>query len=429
MWLLPKILAGDILSWKPAKFDHKLVTNNCVQCHRTITKDDRPLPANSHPSSMYNQLDCALCHSNSDNSKKWIDTTFSHRTHTPAPTACATCHEIKRPLTHKTNPRVAGMGTSDCKGCHTSATDWTQSVAFDHDSAKPLTCISCHQTSIPQGQTKHPTINQNYSKLDCVLCHTYDSTTTPKAWSKIVFDQRAHSPAPTSCKNCHNTSDQNSLPVNGSHASGARSTSDCASCHTFDSVKKWKNLSKFRHTLLSNSETCSSCHTPTVTILTSKPATHIATTFDCKSCHTSDAWKPATYTHAVSDTNCISCHNGTIATAKPATHNLSGQCSACHTQTNWTKSFTTTYAHTNTMIPKSGTRSHPSVTSCTKCHSSTNDNVNWTYTTTTSKATIIPKGTCAGCHLDKYNKQHGTLSATSTSPNCLSCHQHSSYSW
>ena len=39
------------------------------------------------------------------------------------------------------------------------------------------------------------------------------------------------------------------------------------------------------------------------------------TTADCKSCHSTTAWIPATgFDHAGITNNCVSCHNGTTAT-------------------------------------------------------------------------------------------------------------------
>lgn len=459
-------------SWKPAKFDHIKPLTDCVQCHRTANKDDRPLPKTSHPSASYNQLDCILCHTNSNNSKKWADLIFNHRTHTPAPTGCMNCHETMRPLSHTVTPKISGMDKADCNSCHTSTIDWKQVSAFDHDVMKPTSCMGCHSRSIPANQTAHPSVVGNYSKIDCVQCHTYDKSTSPRSWTKITFNYNTHSPTPTSCLTCHKTIN-NSLPASGTHLAGSRSTLDCATCHKYDGIKLWTNFSVFNHIAIDATERCDSCHNSSIKTLTSKPATHISTTLDCRSCHSSTAWKPASFSHSASDTNCMSCHNGTTAPGKPVTHvRTIAQCNTCHTQTAWkpatylhttsdtdcltchngttamgrpaghnlptanhqcgschnqtsfsTLVFDTTYKHSSAggLLPK-GTSYHKSQSTCTKCHSTTTDNVN--YTDTAANATLSPK--CAGCHTSDYSGRHGST-PISTNANCLRCHSYNGW--
>lgn len=433
-------------SWKPAKFDHIKPLTSCIECHRTPTKDDRPLPKTSHPSAVYNQIDCIQCHTNSNNSKKWADLIFNHRTHTPAPTSCMNCHDSIRPLTHTIAPKIAGMEKADCKSCHTSTTDWKQISAFDHETVKPNSCMGCHSTNIPSTQTLHPTVVGNYYKIDCVKCHTYDKSTSARSWTKITFNYTTHSPSPVSCIECHKTIN-NSLPASGSHLTASRSTKDCATCHKFDSIRLWTNFTPFNHIAIDTTERCDTCHISSVKTLTSKPTTHIATTLDCKSCHSSTAWKPASFSHSASDTNCMSCHNGTAATGKTLTHvKTIAQCSTCHTQTAWKPAtyvhttsdtncischdgttasaratghilpfanqqcstchtqtafkpykFLTTYKHSAAggLAPQ-GTKYHTKQSSCTMCHSTTTDNVMYTGTipTTSNK--------CTGCHGTRF---------------------------
>ena len=64
---------------------------------------------------------------------------------------------------------------------------------------------------------------------------------------------------------------------------------------------------------------CYSCHNGTSA--TGKNATHIPTSNTCEACHTPTAWKPATRVdHTQVIGTCFSCHNGTLATGKNATH-------------------------------------------------------------------------------------------------------------
>ena len=94
---------------------------------------------------------------------------------------------------------------------------------------------------------------------------------------------------------------------------------------------------------------CDACHNGSYTsegtkgaLGTASYAGHVATTgSDCITCHASAAttftsWAGAIYAHQPSDTNCSSCHNGTIATGNttPPHIPVTGvQCSNCHTNT------------------------------------------------------------------------------------------------
>ncbi|MEJ6012224.1 cytochrome c3 family protein, partial [Novosphingobium aquae] len=82
--------------------------------------------------------------------------------------------------------------------------------------------------------------------------------------------------------------------------------------------------------------TCASCHNGTSA--TGKSATHIATNTNCQDCHTTTAWSPAkTVNHNDVIGTCSSCHNGTKASGKPATHvPTTAECSTCHSTTGWT---------------------------------------------------------------------------------------------
>ena len=457
-------------SWKPANFDHaKATLTSCVQCHRTATKDDRPVPQNMHPSDVYNQIDCVHCHSNSTNTNSWRDTTFDHMTHSPAPTSCIQCHDVARPVSHTVSPKIQGMANADCKSCHNSTSDWKQVTAFDHETAQPTSCIGCHSTDTPANQVAHPTATGNYSKIDCIKCHTYDKSTSPRSWAKLTFNQHTHAPSPVSCLQCHKVIN-NSLPKSGTHMSASRANNDCSTCHVFNQTKVWTDFTPFNHVVVEANERCDTCHNANTPSLKSKPVTHIATNLDCKSCHTNTAWlpasfshavtdtncmschdgvsakgktvnhvattlqcsschtqagwKPAGYKHSVNDTNCVSCHNGSNGRARPANHNLNlnnHQCSTCHTQTTFTpESLMTNYKHSSSgALPPKGTSYHKSQSSCTKCHSGTTDNVIFKNTT------YAP--TCAGCHSDKYStSKHGGKSL-STNKNCLSCHSYNGF--
>ena len=385
--------------WTPTQFDHAKPLVSCIECHRILTKDDRPAPASGHPTSFYNQIDCVQCHTNSDNNKKWSNLLFDHRTHSPTSKSCMRCHEIKRPLAHQINPVIIGMLNADCASCHTSTSDWKQVAAFDHELMRPTTCMGCHASKIPSNQVAHPSVIGNYSKIDCAQCHTYDLANSARSWSKIIFNHYTHLPSPVGCRECHQIVN-NSLPANASHAVASRSANDCVSCHRYDAVKFWTNFSVFQHGIIGATERCDSCHKSAVKTLTSKPLTHITTAFDCNSCHSSSAWKPASYTHSNKNTDCVSCHNGTIASGKTPAHvSTVAQCSTCHTNIAWKPA---TFVHATTD------------TNCLTCHNGT--------TATGKTTTHVPTtAQCSTCHSKTAWKPAIYVHAT-TDTNCLTCH-------
>src|SRR5438132_13662549 len=77
--------------------------------------------------------------------------------------------------------------------------------------------------------------------------------------------------------------------------------------------------------------TCATCHNGTMA--TGKPANHVVTTAACDTCHKSTTtWTGAMYDHTgVAPGSCATCHNGTTALGKPANHIPTTQpCDLCH---------------------------------------------------------------------------------------------------
>jgi hypothetical protein len=128
-------------------------------------------------------------------------------------------------------------------------------------------------------------------------------------------------------------------------------------------------------------EPCSTCHNGIDA--TGKHAQHLTTTAECDICHSTNAWIPATFDHALVMGSCSSCHNGVEATGAPPVHFQSSlECDACHTTTRWTSP---TYAHTG-FYPGD----HRRALDCTECHGANNDMVTWT------SPSFQPD--CAACH-------------------------------
>jgi hypothetical protein len=112
--------------------------------------------------------------------------------------------------------------------------------------------------------------------------------------------------------------------------------------------------------------------------------------------------------------SCASCHNGTSATGKPATHFQTAlSCEECHSITGWT---TVRYTHNSAGYPGQ----HRSALDCTDCHRTNAQQVPW------PNAAYQPD--CAACHAndyesDKHEKTPSTNYTVSELRDCTgACH-------
>lgn len=429
-------------AWRPASFDHAKfpltqahAAPACTKCHSDPNRpevpigttctachlDDRP-PVGSTPDHRASGFPtaCQDCHTPT----LWKNSTFDHSTkfalvgkhataacskcHTdPAKpttttgTACVDCNGAERPngATASRPDHHAPSFPTQCQNCHT-ATGW-KPAAFDH--AKfPLTgrhtaldCVKCHtdpaQPNVPKGKT-------------CVGCHDADRQ-KPKLPDHLAVGFS------TDCKSCHATTGWQ--PASFDHGqtfplTGGHSGVGCASCHAISPVPK----------------TCIGCHQAKIPVgATASRPDHNTAGFstDCSSCHTTAAWKPASFSHTkfpltqahaapacakchtdpanpnvAKGTTCTQCH---LADRPPAGHDpdhlISGfptTCEDCHTPTVWT---TATFDH-STHLPLIG--KHATLV-CGQCHNKS----------------PLPT-TCEGCHSPPATGHLGQPN------NCDSCH-------
>jgi Class III cytochrome C family/Cytochrome c554 and c-prime len=189
---------------------------------------------------------------------------------------------------------------TDCFACHAP---WRGTVAER--------CVTCHALSdiglrtskgvpLPQKGLK-TSFHQELTEQDCVACHS------DHAGPKLT--QRSRKPfshdllkvaAREQCDTCHAT------PRNPLHAN---LSVGCAQCHT---TKAWKPAT-FEHTALAKAvlDNCEGCH--------KKPADtlHRPIQGNCAQCHSTQAWKPATFEHdrffvldGDHNASCDTCHTG-----------------------------------------------------------------------------------------------------------------------
>ena len=173
---------------------------------------------------------------------------------------------------------------------------------------------------------------------------------------------------PNQCAVCHS----NVVPIN--HFDGMV----CSTCHT---TSAWKPAS-FDHAAVGATD-CQSCHSG------DKPNNHFSG--QCSSCHNTNAWKPASFDHAVAGaTDCQGCHSGN----KPNNH-FSGQCSSCH--------------NTNAWKPANLDHAAAGLTDCQGCHSGNKPNNHFS-------------GQCSSCHNTNAWKPANLDHAAAGLTDCQGCH-------
>src|SRR5207302_693918 len=184
----------------------------------------------------------------------------------------------------KTHP-----ATGDCNGCHTTSPTFFTNQSGS--SAKPANhiptnapCAQCHTTAgnyaaYVMGATGHAGIINN-----CAQCHAYGlsfyniAAPTLKQPSPCAMGHIPSNPPNGTC--CHNARDRLAL----------------------------RPVARLATTPPASPTTTPKSGTP------AKPPTHIATTNNCQSCHTTVAWLPVRIVdHTQVIGTCVSCHNGQIA--------------------------------------------------------------------------------------------------------------------
>jgi hypothetical protein len=174
--------------------------------------------------------------------------------------------------------------------------------------------------------------------------------------------------------------------------------------------------------------TCFSCHNGTTA--TGKSATHLSTSNVCDDCHITTNWTTVNFDHTGVTGTCSSCHNGTTATGKSATHiQTSGQCDSCHNNLAWTPanmdhSLVTgscSSCHNGTTATgKSPTHFVTSV-QCNECHNTTNWlTINFNHTSANYPGNHNSSVTCINCHTS--NSQTATWRNATYKPACAGCH-------
>jgi len=219
----------------------------------------------------------------------------------------------------------------------------------------PMDCFSCHQTDFQQ-VTDPNHVAGNFPQ-DCLSCHTV------AAWTPATFDhsltrfQLTGAHQAVVCEQCHINGQFTGTPM------------DCFSCHQND----------FQQVTDPN---------------------HVAGNFshDCLTCHSTNAWQPATFDHSKSRfpllgahqaVPCAQCHVNNVYTGTPQdcfschqddfqrptdpnhlTLNFSQDCTTCHTMTAWTPA---TFDHDAQYFPIYSGAHKGKWQNCSTCHIDANN--------------------------------------------------------
>ena len=382
--------------------------------------------------------DCNTCHVQGG----MRAATFKSPTHIPTPPAqsCLDCHNQNNftPAVMKHTGDMAGQcvrchnslqapgkplghipTVASCDTCHTTGR-WVPTKAVTHDATTIGRCSTCHNGTIASG--KPPTHIQ--TNAQCDTCHT--STVT---WLNAQF---LHDVTMVGrCSTCHNNQTAKGRP-----AGHIPTNSQCDTCHTSFIAF---NIRVMNHTGLVGQ--CSTCHSGAYLSQNAqmKPPTHVPTTAQCDSCHTSTTtWATKANPHPAFApvNNCVSCHNSVTALGKPTTHIPVGtNCEACHLNNNYVAFRPAAMNHTGltgrcstchsggyvAMNAQTKPAIHiPTSLSCDVCHKS--GFVVW-YPGFMNHAGTA--GQCSNCHSGAYlseNAQMKPVTHTPTTAQCDSCH-------
>ncbi len=344
-----------VAGWKPTKFNHTqvTVTGQCSTCHSGAFPPADGRPTNHIPYQTLSGVaitNCDSCHKGGY--AAWAPARF--HSSVSVSNQCASCHTGNfPPAVGKPNTPIHA-GVTNCESCH-KTTGWA-GAKVDHSTFTMATnCSSCHNGTTATGKRG----NHIPTAVNCFSCH---STT---GWIPTKFN---HSQVVTAnqCSTCHSGAFP---PADGrpiSHIpyqllSGVAVT-NCDTCHK-GGFAAW-TPARF-HGSVSVSNQCHTCHMGTYSPGQRRPnnVTHSAITSGCESCHKSTAsWLTVVFTHspanAVGTGTCDTCHNGTSAKGKPATHIPVpagvAKCDSCHrSQTSFATAVTMNHSVVTTATCKS----------------------------------------------------------------------------
>jgi hypothetical protein len=422
-------------SWAPAGFDHtQMAVSTCATCHSGSVKITTGFvsgqPTNHMPP-IPSTVDCSVCHGNNPAAETWgvLAASIPVLHSGLSVTNCLMCHagqtfaglpapyipmSISGVSPTKKTPlaplHIPILANTDCSACHGPA---YQAGGFGPATAMSAakhafvvtTCDTCHDTGksfyVGAGtalqlrpQSHVTSTDSRMATADCSTCHTTSD------WKSAVLPI-GHMPNPAAlpCRTCHASSPHDYAPATlaANAALHTGISGNCGQCHgNTTTVLTWFNA-----------------YTPKNADLT--PVAHIPylAGTDCSSCHASTTYAVGGFgptlmsaaKHAFVPTACDTCHEAGLnfylgsspqtLQGRPKDHltsgnplEASGDCSGCHTTTDWT-----------TNILPAGHMPNPGKQACAVCHIAIDGSL-----TGYAKLAAIPvlhtgvTGSCGACH-------------------------------
>ncbi len=472
--------AGDS---RPTALDkNHPTTGDCAGCHTTTPTFTSNVTSGSKPSNhIPTTAPCTQCHTTAGNYAAYV---MGATGHTGIVNNCAQCHAyglsfynmapptLVEPPSGSTGhiPCVPPNGTTviACELCHSPSAFTTFSgTVMKHAYVVSMKCEACHEYGMAWKTNAGVQLwtrdgPDHYPGQDCggSGCHTArdklmlrprprtaatTTTTTPAttpATQPSRVSPRTNAPLATSfapepsvpvrngpfghaaaagtmCVTCHSAASGSGKP-----ATHLAATNSCQSCHT---TIAWLPVSIVDHSQVVGS--CVSCHNGT--LATAKPSRHVATTAGCDACHTTNAWTPARFDHAaVKAHSCSTCHNGVQAMGLSRAHiATTQQCDTCHGTLAWTpalvdhSTFSGSCAHCHNGVTAIGLSPGHLQTrlDCSTCHSYPQwSAVVFRHATARYPGNHASALACTACH--KGGSDQMTYAAPAYGGRCAGCH-------
>ncbi len=372
----------------------------CIACHLNPETDEQHEGVSGY---VYEDNACLACHPTGDAMDGFDhDQTNFPLTGAHIGVGCLDCH----------TDGYAGTPT-ECSACH--AMDFAETVNPDHELLNLSTdCATCHTTdpgwepaSFPVHDEFHPLLGAHaLIANDCAACHNGDYTSTPNtcvACHQADFNAAQdpdHVAAnfSTDCTECHGENawvpssfDNDAFyPLLGAHAEIAE---DCNACHNgnFDNTPN----------------TCIGCHQSDFENTTAPNHSAAQFSTDCATCHSEEAWEPATFDH-----------DGQYFPIYSGTHQGEWMlCADCHTNPNNFAHFTCVSCHINpeTDDEHTGVNGYAyEDNACLACHPTGDADDSFDHNTTNFPLTGAHVGAdCMACHNSGF---------AGTPTDCAACH-------
>jgi predicted CXXCH cytochrome family protein len=396
-----------------SSFSHSGINDNCESCHGgnpnyvavgAIGKKISHIPALTQCDQCHDTL--ATNAGDFSPAPKFMPDVHFNLTN-PISNGCEGCH-VSRFLPLPSNPGAELVKDAnhvptaqDCEVCHSNAVGgFTQSSMLLHSGITD-NCVSCHNgnfTGVGTIGARAMTPTENdvppgthpVTSADCALCHDTIS------FANAFVDHNDPAVLAVRCDSCHVAN--GSGTAKGMDAGHVVTSQDCGVCHAAGG--------SFKPAIFDHSgivDNCVSCHDGSIATGTAAKTNppHIPIgNQDCSVCHTPTAFAQATFNHQNITNNCVSCHNGITATGKDNDHVPTiGDCVDCHQTTGF---LPATFNHAGI------------VDNCSSCHA--------TGFATPKIADHVPTTQdCGVCHTTNAFRP-ATFDHTGISGNCESCH-------